>query len=104
LARLREEAARYDPLEPRPAAGGDFAVLDVQFTTAEGKPRHDENVLVEVGAADNHKELNAELVGMTPGESKVVHVVTEEAQASPPKAERATDYAVTLKDIKKKVV
>ncbi len=37
LARLREEAARYDPVEPRPAAAGDFAVLDVQFTTAEGK-------------------------------------------------------------------
>jgi trigger factor len=104
LDRLREEAARYDPVEPRPVAGGDFVVLDVKFTTTEGKPRHDENVLVEVGAADNHKELNAELVGMTPGESKVVHVVTEEAQASPPKAERAIDYAVTLKDVKKKVV
>jgi trigger factor len=104
LARLREEAARYDPVEPRPAAEGDFAVLDVKFTTAEGKPRHDENVLVEVGAADNHKELNAALVGMSPGENKVVHVVMEEAQQSPPKAERAVDYAVTLKDIKKKVV
>jgi trigger factor len=104
LERLREEAARYDPVPPRPAETGDFAVLDVSFTTAEGKPRHDENVLVEVGAADNHKELNAALVGMSPGESKVVHVVMEEAQQSPPRAERAVDYAVTLKDIKKKVV
>ena len=104
LARLREEAARYDPVEPRPAAAGDFAVLDVQFTTAEGKPRHDENVLVEVGAADNHKELNEALVGMAPGETRVAHVVVEPAQQSPPKAERAVDYKVTLKDIKKKVV
>ena len=104
ITRLREEAARYDPVEPRPAETGDFVVLDVKFTTGEGKPRHDENVLVETGAADNHKELNAALVGMSPGESKVVHVVMEEAQQSPPKAERAVDYAVTLKDIKKKVV
>jgi len=104
VERLREEAARYDPVEPRPVETGDFVVLDVKFTSAEGKPRHDENVLVEVGAADNHKELNAGLVGMSPGESKVVRVVTEEAQASPPRAERAVDYAVTLKDIKKKVV
>jgi len=104
LERLREEAARYDPVEPRAAAAGDFAVLDVRFTTAEGKPRHDQNVLVEVGAADNHKELNEALVGMSPGETRVAHVVVEPAQQSPPKAERAVDYTVTLKDLKKKVV
>src|SRR6185295_17165507 len=104
VTRLREEAARYDPVEPRPAAEGDFVVLDVTFTTAEGKPRHDENVLVEVGAADNHKELNAALAGMAPGETRQVHVVQEEAQQSPPRAERAVDYTVVLKDLKKKVV
>jgi trigger factor len=104
LSRLREEAARYDPVEPRAVAAGDFAVLDVSFTTAEGRPRHDENVLVEVGAEDNHKELNAGLVGMSPGETRQMHVVQEAAQQSPPRAERAVDYTVTLKDIKKKVV
>jgi trigger factor len=104
LARLAEEAARYDAVEPRPADAGDFAVLDVRFTTAEGKPRHDENVLVEVGATDNHKELNEALVGMAPGETRMARVVVEPAQQAPPKAERAVDYTVTLKDIKKKVV
>jgi len=104
VERLREEAARYDPVEPRPAATGDFVVLDVKFTSAEGKPRHDENVLVEIGAADNHKDLNEGLVGMSPGETKQVRIVMEEAQQAPPKAERAVDYTVTLKDIKKKVV
>jgi trigger factor len=104
VERLREEAARYDPVEPRPAAAGDFVVLDVKFTSAEGKPRHDENVLVEIGAADNHKDLNEGLVGMSPGETKQVRIVMEEAQQAPPKAERAVDYTVTLKDIKKKLV
>jgi trigger factor len=115
VERLREEAARYDPVEPRPAETGDFAVLDVKWvgtgqdaTAASAPqrplPRHDENVLVELGAADNHKELNAALVGMSPGETKQVRVVMEEAQQSPPKAERAVEYTVTLKDIKKKVV
>ena len=100
-ARRPRASTRSSPV-PRPH--GDFAVLDVQFTTAEGKPRHDENVLVEVGAADNHKELNEALVGMAPGETRVAHVVVEPAQQSPPKAERAVDYTVTLKAIKKKVV
>jgi trigger factor len=104
LERLRQEAARYDPVEPRAAADGDFAVLDVRFTTVEGKPRHDENVLVEVGAADNHRELNEALAGMSPGETRVARVVVEPAQQSPPRAERAVDYTVTLKDLKKKVV
>ena len=104
IERLREEAARYDPLEPRPAQAGDFVVLDVTFTTPEGKPRHDENVLVEVGATDNHRELNDGLAGMSPGETKQIRVVQEEAQQSPPRAERAVEYTVTLKDLKKKVV
>jgi trigger factor len=102
--RMRDEAARYDPVEDRPAREGDHVVLDVKFTSAEGKPRHDENVLVEVGAADNHRDLNAGLVGMSPGETRQVRLVQEEAQVSPPKAERAVDYTVTLKAVKTKVV
>jgi trigger factor len=61
-------------------------------------------VLVEVGAADNHRELNAGLAGMAPGEVRQIRVVQEEAQVSPPKAERAVEYTVTLKAVKKKVV
>jgi trigger factor len=104
LDKMRDEAARYDAVEDRPAREGDHVVLDVKFTSAEGKPRHDENVLVEVGAGDNHRDLNAGLVGMSPGETKQVRLVQEKAQVSPPKAERATDYTVTLKAVKTKVV
>src|SRR3954453_16349384 len=32
IDKLREEAARYDPVEGRPAREGDFVVLDVAFT------------------------------------------------------------------------
>ena len=66
VERLREEAARYDPVEPRPAAAGDFVVLDVKFTTAEGKPRHDENVLVEIGAAGRHQHAVDEVAPRDP--------------------------------------
>lgn len=104
IDKMRDEAARYDAVEDRPAREGDHVVLDVKFTSAEGKPRHDENVLVEVGAADNHRDLNAGLVGMSPGETKPIRLVQEEAQVSPPKAERAVEYTVTLKAVKTKVV
>ena len=36
IDRLREEAARYDPVEGRPARVGDHVVLDVQFTKEDG--------------------------------------------------------------------
>jgi trigger factor len=104
IDRMREDAARYDPVEDRPAREGDHVVLDVKYATVEGEPRHDENVLVEVGSGDNHKDLNAGLLGMTPGETRHLRLVQEEAQVSPPRAERAVEYTVTLKAIKDKVV
>jgi trigger factor len=104
IDQMREEAARYDAVEDRPAQEGDHVVLDVKYAGADGRARHDENALVQVGAAENHRDLNAGLAGLAPGETRQIRVVLEEAQASPPRAERATDYTVTLKAVKKKVV
>jgi trigger factor len=128
IDRMRDEAARYDAVEDRPAREGDHVVLDVVYEQpppeAERAPdslrrerggsggrdysapqlKKDENVLVEIGAADNHKDLNAGLVGMSPGETRAIRLVQEEAQVSPPRAERAVEYTVTLKAIKNKVV
>jgi trigger factor len=128
IDKMRDEAARYDAVEDRPARDGDHVVLDVVYQKPEPLPerapdslrrerggsggrdhsapqlKKDENVLVEVGHADNHKDLNAGLVGMSPGETKQVRLVQEEAQVSPPRAERAVEYTVTLKAIKTKVV
>lgn len=61
-------------------------------------------MLVEVGSSENHRDLNAGLVEMSPGETKAIRLVQEEAQVSPPKAERAVEYTVTLKAVKTKVV
>jgi trigger factor len=128
IDKMRDEAARYDAVEDRPAREGDHVVLDVVYQKPEppaerapdslrrerggsggrdhSAPRlkKDENVLVEIGAADNHKDLNAGLAGMAPGETKPIRLVQEEAQVSPPRAERAVEYTVTLKAIKHKVV
>jgi trigger factor len=102
---LREGAARFDPDEDRPAREGDFLVLDVSWTPEGAKaPKKDENVLVEVGASDNHKDLNAALLGMSPGESKTVHLVYEADEPRKELAGKSVDYTVTLKAVKKKIV
>ena len=63
LDRMREDAARFDAVEGRPLRDGDFAVLDVTYTRDDGTRKHDENVLVEVGASVNHQDLNEALRG-----------------------------------------
>jgi trigger factor len=102
--RLREEAARYDPVEDRPSRRGDFLVLDVDYRTAQGKAKHDDNVLVEVGAEENHADLNAGLEGMSPGETKDVHLVYPADHPSEALAGQTVDYSVAVKAVKVKVV
>mgnify|MGYP003694139013 CR=1 FL=1 len=104
LDRLRDEAARYDPVEGRATQEGDFLVLDVAYRTAGGEAKTDQNVLVEVGSADNHADLNTALVGLSPGDTRDVKLVYEESHPSPRLAGQTVEYTVTVKAIKTKVV
>jgi trigger factor len=100
---LRENAARYEPVEGRAVAEGDHVLADVSWRPAAGgKLRRNENALLEVGAEQTHKDLNAALVGMSPGETKTVRL-TYEPTSEAAAAEEA-DYTITLKGIKKKVL
>ena len=105
IDRLREEAARYDPVEGRPAREGDFVVLDVQFTKDDGtRGKRDENVLVEVGSKDNHKDLNAALVGLSPGDTKDISLAYGEDHEQENLRGKTVAYNVTVKGVKTKVV
>jgi len=55
VGRLRDEAARFDPIEGRPAALGDYAVLDVSRRAPGEKPQRDENV-IRIAAPDRRNE------------------------------------------------
>jgi len=103
--RLREEAARYDPVEGRAAAQGDYVVLDVAFTKEDGTPgKRDENVLVEIGSKDNHRDLNEALVGMEPGQTREVTLAYGEDHEKESLRGKTVRYTVTVKGIKTKVV
>lgn len=104
LDRLRDEAARFDPVEGRPLRDGDHAVLDVTYTRDDGTRKQDENVLVEVGADVNHKDLNAALAAMSPGESKTVRITYDADNASEGLAGRTVEYSLALKAVKTRVV
>jgi trigger factor len=100
---LRENAARYDPVEDRPAQPGDYVLADVASRAVEGgRTRRNENVLVEVGGKDNYPEINEALVNAAPGETKRARVSEPaEGEGQPP---RQLDYTLVVKGIKTKVV
>ncbi len=104
IDRMREEAARFDPVEGRATQKGDFVMVDLAWRPEGAKGGRDENALIEVGGAGNHADMNAALEGMSPGDSKQVTVVYPEDYGSSSVAGKTVAYTVTLKAIKNKVV
>jgi trigger factor len=104
IDRMREEAARYDPVEGRATKTGDFVMVDLAWRAEGAKGGRDENALIEVGGAGNHADMNAALEGMAPGDTKQVTVVYPEDYGSSSVAGKTVAYTVTVKAIKNKVV
>jgi trigger factor len=102
--RLREEAARFDPVEDRPAKKGDHVVVDLVWEPQDGgKGGRDENALIEIGHEGNHEDMNAALEGMAVGDTKTTDV-TWGPDAAPAVAGKTVRYTLTVKGIKDKVV
>jgi len=89
---LRYAVAELAPVEGRPAAAGDTAVVDL--VSASGEAQRD--YVVEIGSGRLVEELEAALVGMSAGETKEVGY--ELADDSTAKVE------VTVKELKEKVL
>jgi trigger factor len=105
LERLREDAARFDPVEGRPAQKGDFVLLDLSWRPVEGgKGGRDENAMIEVGGEGNHPKLAETLEGMSVGEMRQVRLDYPADHPSEGLAGKSLDYTVTLKAIKQKVL
>jgi trigger factor len=104
LERLRQRAARYEPVEARPVESGDTAVVDlVRESSAEAPDTH-EDVSVEIGAASNPPGFDDQVVGMTVGEEKRFPVDYPADYSITELAGTTVHYGVTVKGIKKRVV
>jgi trigger factor len=104
IDRLREEAARYEPVEARPTEKGDHVVVDLTWTPRDGSDGgHDENAMIEIGHEGNHEDMNAALEGVSVDETKQVDV-TWGPNAAPAIAGKTVGYEMTVKGIKNKVV
>jgi trigger factor len=104
IDRLREENARFDPVEGRSAHRGDFVLVDLAWRPKLGKGGRDENALLEVGGEGNHEDMNKALQGMAAGESKEIDLTYPEDFPAKSVAGQTVHYVVSLKAIKEKVV
>ena len=102
MERLRDRAAKYEPVEGRPVADGDTVVMDIERTDAEGGDKH-ENVTIELGAAANPPGFDANLVGLNPGDDKTFVVHFPEDYAVKEMANTDVTYAVKVKEVRTKV-
>src|SRR5262245_33717016 len=70
MQRLRERAAKYEPVEGRAVAEDDTVVLDIERTDPDGETDRHENVSLELGSPANPPGFDANLLGMNRDEQK----------------------------------
>jgi trigger factor len=104
LQRLRDRAAKYEPVEDRPVADGDTVVLDIERTDPGGETDRHEDVSLELGAPANPPGFDANLIGLERGTDKTFVVHFPESYPVPEMANSDVTYTVKLKEIRHKML
>ena len=114
LQRLRERAARFEPVEDRAVADGDTVTLDIDRSSGNDTPaeagasgakkeRHTD-VAVELGAKANPPGFDQELRGLERGATKSFTTHYPADYPIGELAETDVSYTVTVKHIKRRVL
>ena len=104
LQRLRERAAKYEPVESRAIADGDTTVVDIERKDADGESDRHENVSIEIGGPANPPGFDANLIGMNAGEEKTFTVHFPDDYAVKEMANSDVVYTVKVKDVRRKAL
>ncbi|MGE5198362.1 MAG: trigger factor, partial [Rhodospirillaceae bacterium] len=108
LERLRQRAARFEPVEGRPLAATDWATVDLERKVAGADPgaeaeKH-ENVTIDLSAEANPPGFSEQLVGLEAGAHKAFTVEYPAGHPVKDLAGQSVEYGVTIRAIKQRVV
>ena len=114
LSRLRERAARYEPVEDRGITVGDSVMMDLTRTATTHGDEHDpephehtdkhDNVTVDVGAPANPPGFDASLAGLRTGDTKTFDIRYPDDYTIKELAGSTVRYDVSVKAIRKRIV
>ena len=120
LERLRERAARFEPIDGRPAAHGDFISGDLVRRVRTAPAVHDagptpgsrvqspeethEGITIEIGASVNPPGFDAALIGLEPGATKSFAVTFPADYPVEDLRNAEVEYTVAVKGLKRKVL
>ena len=105
IEHLREQHARFDPIEDRAAKDHDHVLGDLIETPSGGGPaqRH-ENVSIEVGSETYHPTLHEKLQGVEPGSSVTFSATFPADDTDRERAGKSFDVQFEVKELKEKVL
>jgi trigger factor len=108
LSRLRERAARYEPVDDRALKRGDTASIDLERRTlaegAAGEPERHERITVELGAPANPPGFDDELTGLRPGDEKTFTLGYPEDYAIAELRGTRVEYRAKVNAIRRRVL
>ena len=104
LERLRQRAARYEPVEGRAVEAGDILTVDLVKEAPEEPADRHEDVTIEVGAASNPPGFDEHVIGLLAGDTKRFAIDYPEDYSISEFAGRTVTYTVTVKALRIRVV
>jgi len=100
---IRERKAEYINVDPRPLEDGDFAVVSLVTTGGvEGEPVKQDELVLEIGAADTIQGFSENLRGASPGDEKDFDVTYPEDYGQAKLAGRTVSFHAHVKGIRRK--
>jgi len=104
LQRLRDRAARFEPVEGRGVDHGDTVVLDLERSDASGQPDRHADVSIELGAKSNPPGFDEQLLGLEAGATKSFVIHYPQDYPIGELANTDVSYTVTVKGLKRRVL
>jgi len=104
MQRLRDRAARFEPVEGRGIDHGDTAVVDLERREPNGTVDKHTDVNIELGAKANPPGFDEQLLGLEVGATKSFDIHYPADYAIGELANTSVSYTVTVKAIKRRVL